>query len=91
MSLRIVAGRHVEMMPVDQRLRPHRLGGGHVVLDDRPEHRQFPLVKHACSPPWHSAVSECQFYWLTSLAETARTVVGYAYPSQATEWPATDA
>jgi hypothetical protein len=34
------------MMPVDQRLGPYRLGGGHVVLDDRPEHCKFALVKH---------------------------------------------
>jgi hypothetical protein len=35
------------MVPVNQRLRAHRLGGGHVVLDDRPEHGKFALVKHA--------------------------------------------
>jgi hypothetical protein len=34
-------------MPVDQALRTHRLLGGHVVFDDGPEHRQFPLVEHA--------------------------------------------
>jgi hypothetical protein len=38
---------NVEVVPVDKRLRSHRLSGGHVVFDDRPEHRQLPLVKHA--------------------------------------------
>ena len=51
----------VEAVPVDQRLRSHRLGGGHVVLDDRAEHRQLALVKHRVTS-LALTIPECQFY-----------------------------
>ena len=50
-------GRYVEVMPVDERLGSHRFSGGHVVFDDRTEHRQFPVVEHAFTSlalTWHS-------------------------------------
>jgi hypothetical protein len=44
-------GRHVEAVPVDERLRPYWLGGGHVVLDDCAENSELTLIKHRVHLP----------------------------------------
>ena len=46
-------GRHIQVMPVDERLRAHRFHGGHVVLHDGAQHCELPVVEHV-SPLWHS-------------------------------------
>ena len=68
MSLRTVAGRDAEPVPLDERLGADRLLGRDVVLDDRPEDGELAVLLHAPPPRLGRATvlalgsTECQAY-----------------------------
>ena len=64
MSLRTVAGRDSQVVPLDQCLRTDRLLGLDVVLDDRSEDVELAVVEHLHLAPSGLALTftECQCY-----------------------------
>src|SRR5690606_39940036 len=72
--------RHVEVVPLDERLAADRLLSGDVVLDDGAQHRQLAVVEGHGSPPsrsvkvtrragWHSAVWSASLRPLTGVRD----------------------